>query len=123
MKYYLHETPGRLRIKIPGLKGNAQAVEAVREELMDLAGVREVNANAVTGSIIVIHHRDALQTRDVLDLLEEQGHIDAASGAPTAVYNDQAFSKAGAAVGKALFGMAVERALAPTGLSFLAALI
>ena len=50
MKYCLHETPGRLRIKIPGLQGNSQAVEAVREELMDLAGVWEVNANALTGS-------------------------------------------------------------------------
>lgn len=123
MKYYLHETPGRLRIKIPGLKGDAEALESVRDELVGLAGVREVTANVVTGSIVVMHHRNVLRTRDVLDLLEEQGHIDAASGAPTAVYNDQAFSKAGAVVGKALFGMAVERALAPSGLSFLAALL
>ncbi len=123
MKYYLHETPGRLRIKIPGLKGNARALESVRDELTDLVGVREVTANAMTGSIIVIHHRGALRTQDVLSLLEEQGHIDARSGAPTAVYNDQAFSRAGAVVGKALFGMAVQRALAPSGLSFLAALL
>ncbi len=123
MKYYLHETPGRLRIKIPGLKGKTQAVESVREELLELAGVEEVTANAFTGSIVVIHDRDAIGAQDVLDLLDELGHIDASHGAPTAVYHERAFSKAGAAVGKAVFGMAVERALAPRGLSFLAALL
>ncbi len=123
MRYYLHETPGRLRIKIPGLRGKPEATRAVQEELLDLDGIQEVSANAVTGSIVVISDRDVPASQPVLDRLQALGYIDASRGEPAARYNDQALSRAGAAMGKALVGMAVERALGPRGLSFLAALL
>jgi len=123
LKYYLHETPGRLRIKIPGLRGNQKVLGEVQEELMSLHGVCEVIANELTGSIVVMHDQNAVRSGDVIKMLDNLGCIDADLVEPAAVYNDEALSKAGSVVGKALFGMAIERLLAPKGLSFLAALL
>lgn len=123
MKYYLHETPGRIRIKIPGLRGNRKVLGEVQEELMALCGVCEVTANELTGSIVVMHDQNTVQSGDVINMLDNLGYIDADLVASSAVYNDEALSKAGSVVGKALFGMAIERVLAPRGLSFLAALL
>jgi hypothetical protein len=123
LKYYLHETPGRTRIKIPGLRGNQKVLGEVQEELMSLHGVCEVLANELTGSIVVMHDKKAVRSGDVVRMLDSLGHIDAKLIEPADIYTDKALSKAGSVVGKALFGMAVERVLAPKGLSFLAALL
>ncbi len=123
MKYYLHETPGRIRIKIPGLRGNRKVLGEVQEELMALCGVCEVIANELTGSIVVMHDKKAVRSGDVVRMLDTLGHIDAKLIEPADIYTDKALSKAGSVVGKALFGMAIERVLAPRGLSFLAALL
>lgn len=123
MKYYLHETPGRIRIKIPGLRGNQRVLGEVQEELMSLRGVCEVIANELTGSIVVMHDLNTVRSGDVIKMIDSLGHIDAKLVEPVVIYTDKALSKAGSVVGKALFGMAVERVLAPRGLSFLAALL
>lgn len=123
MRYYLHETPGRLRIKIPSLRGNHREVRLVKDELMGLAGVKEVTENVITGSIVIIRDPNAVKTRDALSVLKNLGYIDEKRGYSASIENDAALSKAGFVLGKAIFGMAVEKALAPTGLSFLAALL
>lgn len=123
MKYYLHETPGRIRIKIPGLRGNQRVLGEVQEELMSLRGVCEVITNELTGSIVVMHDPNTVRSGDVIKMLDSLGHIDAKLVEPAAIYTDKALSKAGSVVGKALFGIAVDRVLAPKGLSFLAALL
>lgn len=90
---------------------------------MSLGGVYEVTANELTGSIVVMHDQNAIRSGDVIKMLDNLGCIDADLGEPAAACNEEALSKAGSVVGKALFGMAIERVLAPKGLSFLAALL
>jgi len=123
MKYYLHETPGRLRIKIPGLRGNHQAIHILQDELAAFHGVQDVTVNAVTGSVIILRDPEIARTWTILSLLQSLGYIDERMVPATDAGSDAALSKVGTFLGKAIFGMAVERALAPTGLSFLAALI
>ncbi len=123
MTYYLHETPGRLRIKIPGLRGDSETVNAIRDDLMRRRGVQDVQANPVTGSITVIHDPDDVKAHNVLEWFREQGAIEEGWDGRRPQMADPALSKAGAALGKALFGFAVDLALERSGLSLLAVLL
>jgi len=51
-----HETPGRLRLKIPSRKGDGAFFEQVQKRLFQCEGIEKVEVNAVTGSILCIHH-------------------------------------------------------------------
>jgi hypothetical protein len=55
--HVVHHIPGRLRLKLPGAKGDPAFLDKVREALAPLEGVEEVIVNSVTGSVLV--HYDA----------------------------------------------------------------
>lgn len=61
MVSYLHHVPGRLRVRMPGVKRNPPAARAVERALMTAqAGVTKVRANPLTGSVTV--HYDIART-------------------------------------------------------------
>jgi hypothetical protein len=51
--HIVHHTPGRLRLKLSGAKGNADFLAQVKESLGPMQGVREIEVNSVTGSVLV----------------------------------------------------------------------
>ncbi len=53
-----HSTPGRSRVKVPSRKGNAAYFSNLKDHFTHLEGVREVEANALTGSVVFIHAAD-----------------------------------------------------------------
>jgi hypothetical protein len=53
-----HSTPGRFRIKVPSRKGNAAYFSNLKDHFTRFAGVKEVEANAVTGSVVLLHAAD-----------------------------------------------------------------
>jgi hypothetical protein len=52
-----HHVRGRLRMKVPAAKGNAELLEQIRRELVNVPCVHSVTANPDTGSLIV-HYND-----------------------------------------------------------------
>ena len=50
-----HSTPGRFRVKVPSRKGNAAYFSNLKDHFTQLEGVKEVEANALTGSVVFIH--------------------------------------------------------------------
>ncbi len=48
-----HALPGRVRLKVPALKGNGDLVQAVCEQLETVDAVLEVRASPLTGSLLV----------------------------------------------------------------------
>jgi hypothetical protein len=48
-----HHVPGRLRFRIPDAKGNPERLEQARAALEVLEGVRSVEVNSFTGSVII----------------------------------------------------------------------
>jgi hypothetical protein len=48
-----HHVPGRLRFRIPDAKGNPERLEQARAALEVLEGVRSVDVNSVTGSVVI----------------------------------------------------------------------
>jgi hypothetical protein len=48
-----HYIPGRIRIRISKVKGNASLAEDIRQNFSAIAGIHKVEANPLTGSVLV----------------------------------------------------------------------
>jgi len=66
MATYLHAIDGRLRVRLPELRGDRRAAARLRRELRALSGVSTVDANPLTGSVLVEYDADRLSTDEVL---------------------------------------------------------
>ncbi|MFP4477702.1 MAG: HMA2 domain-containing protein [Desulfatibacillaceae bacterium] len=123
MGYYVHNVPGRLRVKSPAFKGNAAKGLAARALLEGIPGTREVSVNELTGSVVVNYDPEAVDIGNILGTLEEHGYFVAC----LAMNNDQvvhgAVSNAGKKIRRAAVGVGVSMAMESAGLGFLAALI
>jgi hypothetical protein len=53
-----HTTPGRLRVKVPSRKGDAAYFSVLKEHFAHFEGVKQVEANALTSSVLLIHSAD-----------------------------------------------------------------
>ncbi len=56
--YTVHQTPGRLRIKIPARKDDAAFYVSIKDKLLKLQGINEIKINAATGSVLILHNSD-----------------------------------------------------------------
>jgi hypothetical protein len=95
MSYYVHNVPGRLRVKTPLVKRNRTSANHVEGLMKQLTGVKSTAVNTATGSIVVYHCPKTISCDAILNTLEN----------------------------KFLFKSVVENALKTVGLSFVAALI
>jgi copper chaperone CopZ len=123
MSPYVHNVPGRMRVKIPVLRNNKSKVLEIQETLSLLEGVEEISANTVTGSIVVNYDPDALKPWEILGLLEDSGYLNQSKTIANDSSLNNGSSVAGEAIGKAIFGWAVGKAFERSGLSILAAFI
>ena len=123
MTYYMHSIPGRLRIKIPVIKGYPDKARAVQLLLKDLEGIESIRANTITGSVVVKYEPDTISSERILSVLKENNCFDEARAFNMDQMVVETGSKVGRAFSKAFCGWAVGRALEGTSLSFLAALI
>jgi hypothetical protein len=57
--FVTHQTPNRLRIKIPAKKGDATFFKGLKELLSGYPGIDQVQVNPVTGSVLLLHRLDA----------------------------------------------------------------
>lgn len=53
-----HSSPGRFRVKVPSRKGNTAYFSNLKDHFTHLEGVREVEANVLTGSVVFMHLAD-----------------------------------------------------------------
>ncbi|HEX8949887.1 MAG TPA: cation transporter [Dissulfurispiraceae bacterium] len=123
MSYYIHNVPGRLRLKSPAVKRNKNSADALKMALSTMQGIATVDINLTTGSILVNYNPGMLDYRDIVSLLQRKGYFDTSRAITNDQYIRGAVSKAGQVVGKAVFGSVVEAALEGSALSFLAFLI
>lgn len=57
-----HHVPGRLRVRVPHVKGNAAQARALEASLSKMNGVCRVESRLLTGSVIVHYDRNAAET-------------------------------------------------------------
>lgn len=123
MQCYVHNVPGRLRIKNFLFKKSSVHYE-VRKALVNMGhGIGTVDFNTTTGSLLINYNPTEIQHQDILNALAVAGfyHPD------KTITNDQvihqATAKAFNVLTKAVSGAFIETALQGTGLSILAILL
>ena len=90
MSYYMHDVPGRMRVKSPVVKKNPKTADDIKS-LLDLTqGVKSTQFNLTTGSVLIYYHPDQLQRSDLIELLCDNGYFDMSK----AVTNDQVIKSA-----------------------------
>lgn len=50
---FIHLTPGRIRIKVPGLQRNDYLAEKIHNALENIDGINQVKTNLLTGTLLV----------------------------------------------------------------------
>jgi hypothetical protein len=66
-----HFIPGRVRLKAPIIKGNPPLAQKFTELLTDISGIKQVEANPLTGSLLIEYEAAALQSPNSVHLLGE----------------------------------------------------
>jgi hypothetical protein len=123
MKSYVHNVPGRLRVKNPLFKNSTVHYE-IRKALVEMGhGIGTAEFNTTTGSLLINYNPTEIHHQDILGVLARGGfyHPD------KIVTNDQvihqATSSAFNVVAKAVSGAFIDTALSGPGLSFLTLLL
>lgn len=122
MNHYIHQIPGRLRIKSPILK-NEKCHREVRELLSTLKGIEAADLNPTTGSVTVFYDPAQVQGEEIERTFQRRGYFDRSQAITNDQYIHSLVSKAGHIVSRALFGSAAGVALEGTSLAFLSVLI
>jgi Heavy metal associated domain 2 len=53
MNQYVHHVPGRLRVRIPSIKGNLAEASSLEKRIRAQRGVKNVQTSPLTGSVLV----------------------------------------------------------------------
>jgi hypothetical protein len=64
-----HYMPGRVRLKALPIKGNPPLAQKITEEFLVIKGIKHVEANALTGSLLIEYEAAELQSPDSARLL------------------------------------------------------
>jgi len=121
MEFYIHEVPGRLRLKIPGLKKNSQIACDIDQSLKNLPGIFSSSANTVTGSLTLHYDTQLIRLDAIVSILMREGHLD------LAVFNtkrkNNLMETMAEAMSKAIVGFVLARVLQGTPFSFVTVFI
>jgi copper chaperone CopZ len=123
MSYYMHNVPGRLRIKSPAIKKNENVAGELKKALSTMNGIATVDINLTTGSLLVNYNPKMASHKDIISILQRKGYFDTSKATSNDQYIHSAAAKAGNFVGKAVFGVVVEKALEGSALSLLSVLL
>lgn len=66
---YLHALNGRLRVKVPEVKGSEAQARAVQGRLESLYGIKAVHANPLTGNVLIYYHPEQITQAEILRIL------------------------------------------------------
>jgi hypothetical protein len=123
MEYYLHESPGRLRVKIPYLKRNPQSAWDLQSLLKNLSGIKSSSINTVTGSVIMHYDPEVISAGAIVNVLAGEGYIDVAKVLSNKKRKENVMEAVTQVASKALLGFVLDRALHGSPLSIVTAFI
>ena len=66
---YVHQLPGRLRVRLPITKGNPALAEKLASRIHALEGITSVAANPVTGSLLIRYDVSVTNAAACFDVL------------------------------------------------------
>lgn len=66
---YLHSIAGRIRVKIPRVRGSEENANKLEEQLTALPGIDCVRANPTTGNVLILYSPELIEQRDIIRAL------------------------------------------------------
>ncbi len=73
---YVHALEGRLRIKVPEVKGAPGKAREIEGHLALCPGVEEVSANPITGSVLVFYNPRLVGQEEIILAFKEIGYLE-----------------------------------------------
>ena len=70
---YVHHVPGRLRVCVRDARRNQAVAGSIAQLIRTAAGVKSVNANALTGSILIHYDPNQTSQRNLMSVLDSAG--------------------------------------------------
>ena len=114
---YVHALEGRLRIKIPEVKGAPLKAREIERHLASCPGVEEVTANPITSSVLVLYNPRLIGQEEIIFAFQEIGYLEESK--PTAVggtggntTHEGAIARVTTAVASTLMEVALSRLVA-----------
>lgn len=123
MGCYFHELPGRIRIKIPQLRRNSEALAKVDKHLRAERGVRSTYVNTLTGGIVVNFDPNALHSDTILSIIEREAGLPRLKILRSEQYVDRALREASQSVASMALGLFLNRVLQGSSLEILGVII
>lgn len=120
--YYLHKTPGRIRLKSPVFK-NPSFHDDARNVLACFDGIHNCDINPTTGSVTVHFHPAKAHADAIVKSFEEAGLFDSKRAVTNDQYVKNMVSKTGNIVGRAVFGGIMDYALGGSPLALVSYII
>ena len=71
----LSRTPGRVRMRVDGLRGDSASAAVLTEPLRELPGVRFARANHLTGAVLIEYDPARLGEGELLSILENNAAL------------------------------------------------
>ena len=110
MSIYQHVLHGRLRIKVSEVKRQPQQAAEVEQALRQLDGVREVQANPMTGSVLVLFQPELVSPEHIVRTLQSLGCLSSMeSPASQASFGQDMSQRLAETVVQSVFEMAMQR--------------
>ncbi|MBF0541633.1 MAG: hypothetical protein HQK91_09330 [Nitrospirae bacterium] len=123
MKYYVHNVPGRLRIKFSELKNDEIGLTRVIERLYKHDIIESATVNSRTGSVLIAYDPASVNHDVILDLLVNEGMIDLSDVICNDKYVKDMVYRTGTSLSKAIAGIFIDVVLEGTPLSLLSVFI
>lgn len=117
MSHYIHQVPGRIRVRSRAFRCSPDRARAAERRLTAMDGVQNVRVNPRAGSITVHYDTEVLRQSDLLATLEQSGCM------AVTMRSDEGLRKAADTFGKALVGAVVKTAVERSARTLVGALI
>jgi len=117
MSYYVHNIPGRLRVRSAQLKHHSCKTTNLCAALKAMDGVQSTEVNTKSGSLIVYYDPSELTADDILYMTHQAGCLDKIIS--SSVQSQSSSTKVGTMIGNAIFGTVVKKSLQASFFSLL----
>lgn len=72
---YIHALEGRLRIKVPEIKGSPLRAGELEKQVKWQPGIDYIKANPTTGNVLVYYDAEKIGQEHVLKVMQESGYL------------------------------------------------
>jgi copper chaperone CopZ len=72
---YVHMLNGRLRVKVPEVKGSRHEAKKLEAAMIATGGIAHAKANPTTGNVLILFDPAKLTHAQILDLIRKVGYL------------------------------------------------